>query len=159
MRWEFTNVAISHSLSPGLALPGDFIVIESLRFHNGSEAKEIATCHLSIFDAHPDFASLGAFRPDVPDGTVVRCFEMPQLFYEWRSGKLVPAVDEAAINTIDKTIGLGSSILATQASGTLVVSDKGFGWMPIIVKCLSLALVAILAGVLVHLQRRRKSAG
>lgn len=39
---------------------------------------------------HPDFEAIGAFVPDIPDGTRVDVKEAPGIRYVWQNGKIVP---------------------------------------------------------------------
>lgn len=55
-------------------------------------------------DLKPDFASLGAFRADVPDGTHVIVVEEPGLRYIWRNGKVVPDLENWSVDQIDAVV-------------------------------------------------------
>jgi hypothetical protein len=57
----------------------------------------------SEIELHPDFKAIGAFVPDIPDGTKVHVKEAPGIRYVWKGGKITP-VDDPTFEEIDKTV-------------------------------------------------------
>jgi hypothetical protein len=57
----------------------------------------------SEIELHPDFKAIGAFVPDIPDGTKVHVEEAPGIRYVWKGGKITP-VDDPTFEEIDKTV-------------------------------------------------------
>ena len=70
------------------------------------DGKTIAryTYQISQVSLKPDFKALGAFTPNVPEGTRVKLLEVPGVRYVWRNNKAVLDVNEATFEKIDKTI-------------------------------------------------------
>ncbi|MGA2071125.1 MAG: hypothetical protein ABSG97_07220 [Sedimentisphaerales bacterium] len=62
------------------------------------------TYQVSHVSLNPDFKALGAFTPNVPEGTRVKLLEAPGVRYVWRNGRAVIDVNEATFEKIDKTI-------------------------------------------------------
>jgi hypothetical protein len=52
-------------------------------------------------DFDPDFEAIGAFVPDIPDGTRVFLDHAAGISYTWQNGKLVPDVDELVLEQLD----------------------------------------------------------
>jgi hypothetical protein len=59
---------------------------------------------VSDIQLNPDFASMGAFRVDLPNGTRVYSPDAPGIRYKWKDGDVVADVDSHAFEEIDKTI-------------------------------------------------------
>jgi hypothetical protein len=55
-------------------------------------------------ELNPDFTKIGAFIPNLPDGTNILVTETPGIKYIWLNGKTVPHIDGPTFNKIDKTI-------------------------------------------------------
>jgi hypothetical protein len=55
-------------------------------------------------DLHPDFAAVGAFVADLPNGTNIHVYEAPGVRHVWQNGQIVPFVDDSAVAAIDKTV-------------------------------------------------------
>lgn len=53
-------------------------------------------------DLDPDFKAIGAFIPDIPEGANVHLREAPGIRYIWEKGKLVPRIDEDALDQITR---------------------------------------------------------
>ena len=53
-------------------------------------------------DLHPDFDAERAFIPDIPDGTKVYVEGVHGIQYIWQDGKLIPDIDKAVIDELDK---------------------------------------------------------
>lgn len=59
---------------------------------------------VSEVQLNPDFAGLGAFAVDLPDGTWVQVQEAMGIRYVWKGGKVVPAVDGPTFDEIDRMV-------------------------------------------------------
>jgi len=59
---------------------------------------------ISNIQLNPDFALMGAFKIDLPNGTRVYSQDAPGIRYKWKDGAVVPDVDSHAFEEIDKTI-------------------------------------------------------
>ncbi|MGE5608879.1 MAG: hypothetical protein ACM359_06480 [Bacillota bacterium] len=55
-------------------------------------------------DLHPDFAAVGAFVADLPNGTNINVYEAPGIKHVWQNGQIVPYVDATAVSAIDTTV-------------------------------------------------------
>lgn len=62
------------------------------------------TYNISNVFLNPDFKTLKAFEPNVPEGTRVHSIESPGIKYIWKGGKAVPDVDGQTFEEIDKQI-------------------------------------------------------
>jgi hypothetical protein len=70
----------------------------------------------TFIDLNPDFAAVGAFEPNLPEGTRVVVHESPGVEFEWRDGRMVPYIDANAIATIDASVAALSDGRVAQAS-------------------------------------------
>jgi hypothetical protein len=59
---------------------------------------------ISDIQLNPDFASMSAFKIDLPNGMRVYSPDAPGILYKWKDGEVVPDVDSHAFEEIDKTI-------------------------------------------------------
>lgn len=59
---------------------------------------------VSDIKLNPDFATLGAFKFKIPDGTPVMVTEHPGIRYVWKDGRAVPDVEGLAFEEIDKIL-------------------------------------------------------
>jgi len=76
----------------------------------------------STIDLHPDFDAVGAFKPNLPNGTLVSILEMPGVKYVWRDGQMIPYVDDETVASIDSTAAtLASASGAIPESATAVL--------------------------------------
>jgi len=74
---------------------------------DGSRITETTvTTELSGFQFNPDFEVLGAFRMDMPNGTVVYDKEESNIKSQWQDGQLVPLVDEEELDALEDTIAV-----------------------------------------------------
>jgi hypothetical protein len=55
------------------------------------------------YQLNPDHEALGSFKPNfVRNGALVRAYGVEGISYTWRDGELIPNVDEAALDQLDK---------------------------------------------------------
>lgn len=90
----------------------DFEVKEVYLFEDKSETVLLTRCNLMnlMFDP-PIGADSFQFRTKIPDGTAVFVEEEHPIAYEWREGKIVKAIDGAAVKNLQ-----GHRFLATDPS-------------------------------------------
>jgi hypothetical protein len=62
------------------------------------------TARRSDVQLAPDFAALGAFAVNLPDGTPIQDEDYPGVRYETRGGRIVPMVDTEAVLKIDQAL-------------------------------------------------------
>ncbi|MCX5636535.1 MAG: hypothetical protein NTX52_02430 [Planctomycetota bacterium] len=58
----------------------------------------------TYIDCAPDFEAVGAFVPDIPDGSRVFLEYAPGIRYVWQNGKPVPDVDQRFLDVLDNQI-------------------------------------------------------
>ena len=68
---------------------------EAITTYNSGRRKVIFLCKLrrTHIDLNPDFGAVGAFIPDIPEGTPVAIEEAPGIRYVWKNGKPVARVE------------------------------------------------------------------
>ena len=74
-------------------------------FHSGKSYFSESKAHLKITDIilNPDHDALGSFLPDdIKNGARVRIVGVEGIAYRWQDGELIPNIDEAVIDEIDK---------------------------------------------------------
>jgi hypothetical protein len=71
---------------------------------DGSNHSKHIVYTISDIQLNPDFNALGAFKIDLPEGTRVTVPESPIIRHIWRDGKVVPDMNGATLEEIDKTI-------------------------------------------------------
>lgn len=77
----------------------------TLTTENSNGRKVVDRYEYKVSNVHlnPDFEAIGAFVPDIPDGTRVYVEEAPGVRYLWQDGKIVPA-DDPTFEEIDKMV-------------------------------------------------------
>jgi hypothetical protein len=84
-------------------LPAACRVTTVQQYADGNTKTIAMNCRRTRLELRPDFAALGAFQPDLREGTRLINEENRQISYEWRDGKPVPKVDKAAVEHMDGT--------------------------------------------------------
>jgi len=82
-------------------------IVRERFFENGLSTTMRSIVKRTHIDLNPDFEAVGAFKMEVPDGTPVFYPSEPSssaIRLEWRDGKVVPTVDTAAIDAIEREI-------------------------------------------------------
>jgi len=69
----------------------------------GDYEKDFIHLKMTEFVMNPDHDALGSFKHDfIPNGARVRLAGVPGITYTWQDGELIPNIDEAVIDEIDK---------------------------------------------------------
>lgn len=53
-------------------------------------------------DFNPDFEKMGAFKLNIPDGSILFDRKVSQIPYEWINGRLVPYIDDVVLEDLDR---------------------------------------------------------
>jgi hypothetical protein len=100
---DFVLDAVEIQRVDGRFVPVACELEETWRRRDGRVQTTRTTHKRTHIDFEPDFEAMGAFKPDIPNGTRVNYQDFMQtgLAYEWMNGKIVPAVDDSALTDID----------------------------------------------------------
>jgi hypothetical protein len=90
-------------------IDGQYVVTQATfnkEVTNGDIVLSSETSHyrLTHIDFRPDYAALGAFAIQLPEGTVVIDEDAGGIRYEWVGGQLQPVVDDIAVDVIDSAV-------------------------------------------------------
>ena len=100
---DFILSAVEIQQVDGRLVPVACETEETWRLRDG-RSQTMHTAHKRArIDFDPDFQAMGAFTPDIPNGTRVNYQDYTEtgLAYQWMDGKLVPLVDDADIKDMD----------------------------------------------------------
>jgi len=76
-----------------------------IKTYQGNRAITVKRHHKRTkIDLEPDFETLGAFVPDIPEGTKVLLEGVPGIEYEWFNGKARAKIDDLVIDYMDDQI-------------------------------------------------------
>lgn len=75
-------------------------------YENGRVGTRKSHIKRTQINLNPDFKSIKAFIPDIPNGTRVTNMDLPNTGakYEWQDGRVIPYVDHLILSEIDKEI-------------------------------------------------------
>jgi hypothetical protein len=93
-------------------------VLDQSLLEDGVHLYEDVQIQVVSLDLAPDFDELGAFTPDLPDGTIVSTLDAG-IPYVWQNNHLRPYVDLDAIETLDSSIDEIPAVLPTAGSSNL----------------------------------------
>lgn len=87
----------------GIFIPIACSMIETFHYPNGTKSTITTRHERTKVDLNPDFESLGAFKPDIPDGTKVIHQDTVEagIEFEWYQGKLVSHVEDWYLDELD----------------------------------------------------------
>ncbi len=88
----------------GVIVPKNACFTSTVKLSGAGKSVARNTYRISQVSLNPDFKAIGAFTPNVPEGTRIKLLEAPGVRYVWRNNKAVIDVNEATFENIDKTI-------------------------------------------------------
>jgi len=102
VEWSVVIDSIEVQKIDGIFVPVSGRFIKANKSKEGVEKTVRVKVKQSEIDLNPDFEALGAFGLPLPDGSRIYDHDYPGIGYEVIGGKLVPNVDEYAVEQIDK---------------------------------------------------------
>ncbi len=96
---EFTKWTAVYDAEKVEQIDGQYIITQAKFNHkvdNGDTVLGNHTYHYNLknIDLNPDYEALGAFKIQLPEGTVATHEEVPGIQFRWTNGKFVPDVDD-----------------------------------------------------------------
>jgi hypothetical protein len=79
-------------------------VTDSTQLPDGAKTITLISYEISEIQLNPDFATLGAFKVNLPEGVRVFSKESPGIKFVWQNSKVVPDANSVIFGEIDKTI-------------------------------------------------------
>jgi hypothetical protein len=98
--WSMDSVQVE--CIGGISIPTKCRQHSTMSFSNGRTIETDRKLSRSNVDFAPDFGRIGAFKPDIPDGTPVHHVDVPYIKFLWLGGELVADVDEAVQSAIEE---------------------------------------------------------
>ncbi|MCK4814780.1 redoxin domain-containing protein, partial [bacterium] len=95
----FTKLTAVYDAEKVEQIDGQFVITQAkfnYRVDNGDIVLSNSTYHFNLtnIDLNPDYEALGAFKIQLPEGTVVTHEEVPGIQFRWTNGKFVPDMDD-----------------------------------------------------------------
>jgi hypothetical protein len=90
-------------------IDGQYVITRATFTHEVDNGDRVLAHHLYHYNLknvtlHPDYEALGAFKIQLPEGTVVRDEDIPGVQYQWVGGRLQALIDDSVINAIDSVV-------------------------------------------------------
>lgn len=100
--WTVTVDSIEFEKIGEIFVPVSGRLTNKILFKGGDTKTTSVRVKRSNIQIRPDFKAMGAFKINLPDGTPVIIEEVPGIIYKWQDGKLIPGIDEYAMEQIDR---------------------------------------------------------
>ncbi|RLB75298.1 MAG: hypothetical protein DRH24_19845, partial [Deltaproteobacteria bacterium] len=100
-KFSIKNVKLEQIQGYWIPMEGDFF-LETTRGDTISRTKRHHK--RTSIELNPDFAKIGAFIPNIPNGTNILIMETPSIKYIWQDGKPVTYVDQSFLDVLDTEI-------------------------------------------------------
>jgi len=109
----------------GVSVPVGCHTTEVRQYANGKTVTTNVEHKRTNVNLSPDFESLGAFRPDIPDGTIInnQDFVDTGIKFEWRNGEVVTHIGNSYLRAVD-------AVVADMKSANVVKAVESFVTTP-----------------------------
>ena len=102
---EFTEWTASYDAEKVEQIDGQYFVTQAKFNHKVKDGDIVlanSTFHYNLknIDFNPDYETLGAFKIQLPEGTVVEHDDIPGIQFRWTNGKFVPNIDDYLIQNL-----------------------------------------------------------
>jgi len=102
---EFTEWTASYDAEKVEQIDGQYFVTQAkfnYKVKDGDIVLANYTFHYNLknIDFNPDYEAMGAFKIQLPEGTVVEHDDFPGIQFRWTNGKFVPDVDDYLIQNL-----------------------------------------------------------
>ena len=100
--WQLQVDSIKIQKIDDIYVPVEGQHTDRIIYKSGDQVTSTVKVKRSEIDLNPDLEALGAFNFNLPDGTVIHDFDFPGIRYKIFGGELVPDVDKAMIEQINR---------------------------------------------------------
>ncbi len=101
IRFSITNVAFKKINDVWVPVEADY---ESTASRKSSTSTIKTHYQCTDIELNPDFDTIDAFVPNIPNGTRTYILESQGIAYEWRDGRPVPLVDQDFLSDLDQSV-------------------------------------------------------
>ena len=103
-RWSTVLDSVDVSEVDGVFIPVSAHLCQTITLDTGRKVEFHYQCKREDIQLSPDFAALGAFQIDLPNGTPVAIDEAPAIRFLWQDGLPVVVVDSSVLDGIDESL-------------------------------------------------------
>jgi hypothetical protein len=112
-KFSIKNVHLEQIKEHWIPMEGDFFIETS----QGDSVSRTKRHHKrTSVELNPDFEKLGAFVPNIPNGTPILIMEAPGIHYTWQDGKPVSNIDQEFLKSLDESVSTALSEMNPKSS-------------------------------------------